>query len=628
MSKKNIVICPPTAYSINNVLKNIKPGFCWAYLGEDTLKAVIIERQIKNIGKKLEIAAKLQQSARELRQQYIDYIGKLSTENNSLRWWAGILSEKNPFTSKTFLHVCYMRTSKSLLSSSDQHNDFVFFVENKMLRKSLAKNISDTKDYSVKEIEIPFLNILSNVFEWVKMILTKIWFVVESTSRILLSKYFYKFNRLSRPYEQQNENSVMTLIYTWVDDRSFDSNGNFHDSYFGELASYLKKNRKEITIVPAVLNPVSPYVLNIAYYLNALKNMQKSSEKFLLPYAFVNVKDILSVAFDTLPAPEKKEFPLFEGIDISELIYDDLRREWRGIQLVRDLVLYKVVEGWKKADVKINSFVYPFENHGWEKVLCLALKKFYPEAKIIGYQHSTLSKMLLNYFYSQTESDIIPLPDRIITNGSYPVRLFRESAYDSQKIIEGGAIRYARILKESEKPFETKAQRTKQKFIILVATSIGRTDAAELVWKTIKAFENTREYEVIIKCHPVMPYDKFGMGIVNLPKNFRVSHQPIQELLKESDVLLYTCSSTCIEALTLGVPVIHVESDHIIDIDQLDFAPEARKSARSPEEIKRYVKEIEATDRKELLLEQRKWNGLVKEVFGEVNDAVYSLFIT
>ncbi len=292
----------------------------------------------------------------------------------------------------------------------------------------------------------------------------------------------------------------------------------------------MKTSSAEVAIVP--------YVLSTMHYSTALKKMEKSGEKFLLPYAFLGIKDISSVAFKiAFSVPQKKDFPLFEGMDISELIYDDFRRDWIGITLPRDLTFHKVVRGWKKFSLNLNSFIYPFENQTWEKVFCLSLREFYPEIKIIGYQHSSISKMLLHYFFSPYESKIIPLPDRIITNGRHTEKLFKESGYDPEKVALGGAIRYENVMKELKIPSQEN-QLEGAKSTVLVTTSISGTEAVELIWKAYRAFEDSAMHNVIIKCHPVLPYNKFEKDLINLElsKNFRLSQKSLPKLLKESSV--------------------------------------------------------------------------------------------
>ena len=49
--------------------------------------------------------------------------------------------------------------------------------------------------------------------------------------------------------------------------------------------------------------------------------------------------------------------------------------------------------------------------------------------------------MLLNYFISEFESQSIPLPDRIVANGSYTARVLAHSGYGSDRVVLGGGLR-------------------------------------------------------------------------------------------------------------------------------------------------------------------------------------------
>ena len=92
-------------------------------------------------------------------------------------------------------------------------------------------------------------------------------------------------------------------------------------------------------------------------------------------------------------------------------------------------------------------------------------------------------------------------------------------------------------------------------------------------------------------------------------------------------MLLYTSSTTCIEALSLGVPVLHIESDFTVDLDPLDFRPDVSSSARSGDDILKAVKEILARDQKESAERKAVWEEVVSEIFGPVDESVFDLFL-
>lgn len=613
-AKRRIIVCPPLETSILKVLRQLKGGdFRWVYLGEDVSKALALEKQLRDIGQRIEIAEELQKIAHSLRQPYIDYIGKLSLENNSLSWWVSSLSEKNPFVSKTFLHICYVKLCQAILGSNNE-NCLVFVVENKALRECLVKNMLNSLNWQVQIVESRSATICQTLKFMFHLVVNKGYFIVSRISHLLLARY-YGFNRI--PSGKRRDGKGLVLIHTWVDQRSFDTNGEYRESYFGELAHHLRNKGKSVVLVPYILGTVS--------YRQTLKKMAQSKESFLVPQAFLKISDIISVFGKTVSnIPRKRAYPRFEGIEVSELITNDFEKDWSRMVATSNLLFINVVKRWKNAGIPIDTFIHTYENHKWEKAYCIALRKFYPLANIIGYQHVAVPKMFLNYFFSKDELPILPFPDRVITNGEYPEKLFKESGYPRDKVVCGGAIRYSHMLNKGKNKAVKKGT---SRPVVLVTPSVDRNEAIELVWKVSNAFEYLNRYRIMLKCHPSMPYHHIAKDLGTLPKHFIVSDNPPGELLRNSNVLLYTSSTTCIEALSTGVPVVHVESDFMIDRDPLDFHHDIIRSARNTDGIIKAVEEILKTDEAELLKQMVIWERVVSEMFGPAGENVLDLFL-
>jgi hypothetical protein len=592
---------------VKKILKKMKGRrFRWIYLGEDVFDVISIEGEIRGQGQKFEITELLQEVARSLRQRYIDYIGKLNRENKSLRWWASSVSERSPYNSKTFLHSCYIKTCMDILKKYPNES-FVIFVKKRAVRKSLIKNVETVNLEHIEEFGESFRETFRNMGQF---ILYKGWFLVSSFYRMATAKYAYGMQKRIIPPSP-------TLINTWVDKRSFDEKGAYRDSYFGKLPEYLKNNNKNVVIVPHVLGTIP--------YREAVAKMVGSDLVFLVPHSFLSISDVFGVFFEILAnKPKKSAFPRFENIEISDLIFDDLKNDWNGARVAFDLLIYRFVRRLSEKGIPVDTVIYPYENQIWERVLCAATRRFYPSAYLIGYQHTTIYKMYLNYFLSKHEVGVLPFPDKVITNGRRYKEVLTESGYPEGKVVQGGAIRYAYLLKPSVHEERKKGD----KRVILVTPSISESDAVELIWKVLEAFRSHTEYKVIIKCHPAMPFERISKRLkVELPKHFFVSDGPVADLLKGSDVLLYTYSTTCVEAIAAGVPVVHVEPDLSIDLDPLEFDPEARLSARNPEEIVKRVEEAIAMDEKELSKKRETWSGVVRGLFGKVDDSTYRLFL-
>jgi len=618
---ETILVCSPTKRSIRAISKVVGNNcFKWVYLGEDVANAIAVEKCIGKSGERIDIADTLQETARTLRQPYIDYIGKLSVEYNSMLWWAGSLSEKNPFISKTFLYSCYIKVAFLLLESHKQ-DDLILFVENRALRLSLVKNISETLGCDVVHLEPKFSYVLESLTDNMEFIIKHGWFLVKNIYRIILTQHIYNLNKTDYFHKKDKSENDLILLHTWIDHRSFSQDNTFHDTYFGKLNSYIAGKNKNIIIVPYILHTVS--------YTKTIKKLVDCNKQFFIPSAYLKILDVIHAFKATMKKPPKKVYPYFEDIDISSLVYNDNLSDWKDTRMVSNLLFYYVVKNWKKRGIPIERFIHTFENHMWEKVYCIAFREYYPLATLVGYQHAAISKMYLNYFISDNEHAIIPFPDKVITNGKYSTDLLLDSGYNSNKLICGGAIRYEYLIEILKQPVQKKLTKHNRSMNILVTSSIDKNEAIELILKVLEAFESNDMYNFIIKCHPVMPYQQIAseLGITSLPAHFTVSMEPMSALLSNCDLLLYTSSTTCIEALAAEVPILHVGSNFIIDRDVLDSMSNLHSSAKTVEDIQIEVSKLMERDSDELYKKNMISKDIAKSFFGEVNDLVFDMFL-
>jgi hypothetical protein len=626
VSKNNIIICPPTRDSIRKILKLIgKNNFKWAYFSENVLGAITLQRWIGNTGEQIDIAERLQEAARALRQPYIDYIGKLSVRYNSMQWWATSLSEKSSFTHSIFLHSCYITVALSLLKSFRQEN-LIFFVENRALRSCLVENMSEMFGCNVICLEPKFSNILEFLTNSTEFILKHGWFILNNIYRIILTKHIYHLDKIDVFHEKNNSKNDFILIHTWVDQRCFTEGDYFQDSYFGTLARYITKKGENVVIVPSIYYT--------APYMETVKKLMNCKENFLISSAHLKIADILAVSKSTLKKPVKKNCPLFEKMNISDLIFSNRINDWKNTRLDSSLLLYYLVKNWKNQVLPIERFIYTHENHTWEKMYCMAFREFFPEVNLVGYQHSTICKMDLCHSVSKYDREVVPFPDVVITNGKYFKRFLLNSGYDSQKLISGGALRYEYVIDLIMQPTLPikNDEITGKKFKILVATSAYKNESIELLQYVLDIFGSFDLYEIILKFHPVMPYKEIAdaMGIKTpLPKHFFIASQPVNVLLKECDVLLYKTTTICVEALATGVYPIHIKSSYSIDCDILDGIPEdMHSSLKTEEEILYKLKKLQEMTGEESHKRELAAKIIVEEFFGTVNDSVYELFIT
>ena len=611
-AKRYIIICPPRKSSIIKALRQLKgKSYRWIYLGENSSRALAIEHYFGSGNQRLEIGNKLQETARSLRQAYIDYIGKLSIVNNSLEWWANSFSDKNLWFSKTFLYTCYMSLCRELVNSGEKEN-LLLLGENRTIRQGILANLLASSEHEILDIETPVQEKLHTIINNVKSIINKVKHLAVTIYHMSLARRY----RLPPPGSQTSNGEGITLIHNWVYDYSFDDSGKYHDTYLGQLADYLKNKGKRVVI--------SPYLLYATSYRRTLKKLKKNLDYFLLPEAYLKFSDALRTFFKTLSYQDKRIYPDFQDIKIAAIVSGDMKQYLEKTDMTHNLLFYEAIKRWKQAGITIESFIYPYENQTWEKVFCLALRKYYPSTKITGYQHATVPKMLLNYFFSRDELPVLPFPDKVITTGKYTERLFREAGYDPAKVDCGGAIRYASLTQKKD----VLPKRDISHPVILVALSMDENETVELTSKVTKAFRDTKQYRIIFKFHPDFPYRFVKRKMGDLPQQFEVSEQPINKLLQDSNLMIYSSTATSIEAIALGVPVLHINSDFTIDRDNLaDSPPGVRESAGTPSDILKAAEKILKMDEKELSRRRQLWAEVVADMFGPVDENTFDLFV-
>jgi hypothetical protein len=161
-----------------------------------------------------------------------------------------------------------------------------------------------------------------------------------------------------------------------------------------------------------------------------------------------------------------------------------------------------------------------------------------------------------------------------------------EEGVPERLVRSGCALRHSSLW-ETRTPEQSRGAATR----VLVATDGTLGHAAELVAKAAEALGGEARYDLTVKCHPLLPQESVRSLIGDVVKrpNIHFASEPIVELLAKTDVLLYTHSVVCYEALVQGVPPIFVQSESVVDLDQLEPFAELRRQARTPDEIRAAV---------------------------------------
>ncbi|MDG6251207.1 hypothetical protein, partial [Methanocalculus sp.] len=112
----------------------------WLYLGKNVLLCEDITKILGGMYHRIMIGGELQNTARNFRQEFIDYVGKMNNAHamGDTCWWLTSISEKNPYVSDLFLNFCYLHVGIKHIKESKQ--DLIIIFESTALMKSICKN--------------------------------------------------------------------------------------------------------------------------------------------------------------------------------------------------------------------------------------------------------------------------------------------------------------------------------------------------------------------------------------------------------------------------------------------------------------------------------------------------------
>jgi hypothetical protein len=484
----------------------------------------------------------------DFRKEYIDFIGELNRRYNSIHWLANSISYKGTFVSalhkKIYNYLCLLyfikdrQDSYIIISSDTVLNDCLsrYCKENRIVCILLDRNKRPGRLTHLKRRLAGAVYFLRD--NWLRKLLLQTYMSRDTIKRIKRGKTYY-------------------VIKSWIEARSFTADNKYSDVFFGKLPDYMREKGREVLVLGGILT-------NYKSVVRKLKNIR---DPLIIPQEyFVGYLEYLKVLFLTFFNMPRISAPIiFRDIDVTGLIKDALEMDYECGEVQKNLMYYYYVKGLVKK-VRVDSFVYTFENQAWERMSLLAFKERSPSTGLAGYAHAAITQSALPYFYSKAEEDTVPFPDRIITTGIEPrLILSAEGRYERKtRILEGCALRYGHIFK--------KAARTRHRAEnILAAFSIHAHYSLKLLDFLLGSFGESNGFKIILRSHPFTPVE----GILKkqdlkLSHNFIISgNLRLEDDLKNAGLLLYIDTTSSIEALMRGIPVINVDIKEPIDPDPL-----------------------------------------------------------
>ena len=131
-----ITISPPLKKSIAAAVKDFGEGrFFWTWIGEGLLEGAVPALD----GARFDIQERVKRISFKLRQEYIDYVGAISRQQQA-DWWRSSVSEKNPYVSSAFFYACCIKAALEEIDQGSDGSHYLFVVQDHALRRALFTN--------------------------------------------------------------------------------------------------------------------------------------------------------------------------------------------------------------------------------------------------------------------------------------------------------------------------------------------------------------------------------------------------------------------------------------------------------------------------------------------------------
>jgi len=547
---------------------------------------------------------------KELTAAYHRFIKGLTCIPCDLLWWAGPLASKNPFDSPLFEALVKFT---SVLDRADGRMKAGIparvVADDPLIGEDLEAFCRRSGiPYSGGRRRMPFgLHILFR-----SVLFTGFFLVLHLYRKLVLWLVLRK--HIARAL---GDPRPAYLVRSWIDHRSFDAAGQYRDAYFGNLPSLLGAGRRVVVVAEIVWT--YPY-LSAARLIRS----QYPGLTIIPQEHFLALSDLVRAAL--LPfagIPELREGITFSGRDVRGIVERAIRIDRSSLTIRNNLAIHYLTREMGRQ-IPLTHFTYSFENHAHEKMMLLGLREQSRPPFSIGYQHGGLSRMLLNYFLAEGEAACVPLPDRILTTGEETRRiLVEEGHFPADRVHPSCALRYGYL--------DAIGIRKRGNARVLFAPLPVDIEAARAVLALLDAtFRDLPGYEIRVKNHPLIPWEDIvgGAGPGGLAASIvHARKDSTADLLAKSDMVLYTQTTTCIEALRVGVPVVFLDVFTLFDADYILLENPFRWTASDPVSLRKAVEEISRMDEASFLARQREGVRYGMEYLTPVSDTALACFV-
>jgi surface carbohydrate biosynthesis protein (TIGR04326 family) len=392
----------------------------------------------------------------------------------------------------------------------------------------------------------------------------------------IIAKSLYLKTAMRRELRElsSHEGEELNLLRTFL----YKSDNQMTDPFWGDLVDALINEKKPLL---TIYDPN----FSVFHCKSAFNNKRRN-----FPYlVFLSPLHLLKLYFSLLRESSRKIQPqgdfTVNGTNLQDFIVDSYQSELLSSASLVNLAFMASFHSCI-GKYNIKKAYLTFENNPWEKMFYLARQSLDKKIEVIGFQHASIPEGATNYYLSNYEAQKHLHPDKVLSVGSFTSALMKNFIHYKNIPVETGcALRHVYLERIKESDTQPRTQETH-----LLVVLDGTPDTKQLIQLVVDFIKlnHAKNFSIKLKEHPNLLLKNFYPEFLRqesiLTNKIKLSNENLQQNLKWADIVLYTGSTSCIEALKMGKAVINYNFS-LFNYDPLFQFTDLRWEIHSPNEL-------------------------------------------
>jgi len=478
----------------------------------------------------------------DLRTEFNNLITDLSMPNiDNIDWWVNGVPSRNTFASPFFHYFCCIHFVYHI-NKIDILKFNKIIVDTQSLKK-IIDSIIFKNETKKKSTVIVNTNIRLMTKQLLKRYFGDVYMLFYNTIKLLIAKSFFKTNSLP--------NKQLVLIDTFIISGYTDSK-----RWYGCLWDNLPLEIKNHTYFVYTITHSSVIKLFCIY-----SKLKKNKENYIVKEVYLHFSDLL-IAFNYKKRLKQIKVKKIEVLNhnISALIEESLFDSTNIFGAQGALLMHRFIYRLREKKIKVRLAIDWFEGQILDKAWNLGFHTFYSQTNTIAYRPFESYPLYLCSFPIPIECEAGVVPQVFALQGCKTAESVKEFVQDLKTILIP-AYKSGHVWGEKSHVGKKKTNN------ILVALPISINVSKHIIALIIETSNNfvnkNTVHKFILKPHPTVSNNKiYDFLTKSFPLNVVFTNEKsLSVLLHSAKVLITEASSTCLESIAIGVPVILIKRE-------------------------------------------------------------------